>query len=300
LQAAGTNPRLPVPPSIINLPTGAELLHCQRVQWMIDEFFSTWMRDISNQVIALGGVGVALMLAALPVPALEGVAIPVALISSGSYALLQVLGIGAISSAATNAKKAALRQALYAATNAKAAQAAWNSTVDGFSDVDGAVRTVWKTLIWSDWFNHLYDATNHNSTTEPGKWVLTGYDGSVCAVTAGYPPNGNYTSQPGSIAGNGTRQAIAWPNGQMTNPSGDVSNITEYLPGDQAGAVIQYISGGPLRIVMFNSNGTVTSTSLGASFPSKTFDPGEAGNGILVDTFTTGGDAVFTLFYERP
>lgn len=181
LQLASANPKLPELISIVDLPSESELLHCQRVQWMIDEFFGTWMSDIAIHLGALEGVAVSIAMAALVVGTAGIGAIPLAVLSAGAGAVIQVQDLGALKNDATIAKRAALRQALYAAPNAAAAQEAWNTTIEGFTDGSAAVRLAWRVLIWSDWFNHLYDPIGHNSTTEPGSWDLTGYDGAICA-----------------------------------------------------------------------------------------------------------------------
>lgn len=187
LQLASASPRQPALISTVNLPSASELLHCQRVQWMIDDFFVTWMGDIAIHLGALEGAAVAIAMAALVVGTAGIGAIPLAALSSGAYAIIQVQDLAALKNEATSAKRIALRQALYSAPNAAAAQAAWNATIDSFQDVNAAIRLAWRVLIWSDWFNHLYDAAGHNSTTEPGSWILSGYDGNVCNPTDTLP-----------------------------------------------------------------------------------------------------------------
>jgi hypothetical protein len=298
LQAAGANVRLPAIPSIIDLPTGAELLHCQRVQWMIDAFFNEWMGDIGTQLQALGGVGVALMLAALPVPVLEGAAIPVAMISAGAYALVQVLDLGSISSAATTAKKAALRQALYAEANASLAQIAWNRTVDGFGDVDGTIRQVWKKLIWADWFNNLYDATNHNSTTEPGKWGLTGYDGAVCAPIIPTPGYTVMNSEAITMTVYGASQGIVWSTGSPIPPAGSMFDKNVFLPGDRRGDTITWLSGYTVRITMFDAVGGYRMTMIGPTNPVHIVASDEGIGGFMLTAWDNWPTNVFSIGYE--
>jgi hypothetical protein len=207
LQASAGNPKLPLPISTINLPTGAELLHCQRVQWMIDYFFNEWMADVAQTASGVQGASVGIGLGVLVAGTGTAAAIPIAIFSAGIAGLLaaESQGLAGLKTQATTAKRAALRQALYAAQNASAAQAAWNATIDGFSDVHIAYRTAWKLLIWANWFNDLYDAANQNSTTVSGKWDLDGYDGSVCVVAP--TPTGTWYTFSSSF-GNGANRAV--------------------------------------------------------------------------------------------
>jgi hypothetical protein len=252
LQASAGNPKIPLPISTINLPSGAELLHCQRVQWMIDYFFNEWMQDVATTASGVQGASVGIGLGVLVAGTGTAAAIPIAIFSSGIAALLaaQSQGLQGLKTQATTAKRAALRQALYAAQNASAAQAAWNATIDGFSDVNIGYRTAWKVLIWSNWFNDLYDATGQNSTTVPGKWDLDGYDGSVCApvLMDCQTSDSQVSHSTGGFVGTFNALAVlpvgmTWLN-SVTSTSGEVTNIPPtWILGDLFGYRIRVISG---------------------------------------------------------
>lgn len=274
LMAAPDSPRLPELISIVDLPSESELLHCQRVQWMIDEFFGQWMGDVALHLTAVQGVGIALALAALVV-ATGGIgAIPLAMLSGASAAIIQVEDLSALSDDATIAVKAALRQALYGAQNASAGATAWHATIDTLVGLNPAVALAWHRLIWADWFNHLYDAANHNSTTEPGSWDLSGYDGAICAPIV---DDGCYEGT--SVSGGFGRQYIGWWHpGAITSDNDGANNIVgdgNALICDPYGMTIEntgtthirfyvYIAG-PTYTVWIAPGATATVTHTGAT-----------------------------------
>lgn len=150
---------------------------------MIDFFFDDWMVSLGDMIQNAGDAAIAIGLAALVV-ATEGIgAIPLSLLSSGFIAARAArdAGVDGMQTEMNGARRATLRNALYSAPTAAAAQSAWNTAIDGMTDVNVVYRTIWKVLVWSTWFNDLYDADNHNFSTEPPLWNLSGYDENACS-----------------------------------------------------------------------------------------------------------------------
>jgi hypothetical protein len=256
---------------------------------MIDYFFNEWMADVAQTASGVQGASVGIGLGVLVAGTGTAAAIPIAIFSAGIAALLaaQSQGLQGLKTQATTAKRAALRQALYAATNASAASTAWNSTIDGFSDVHIGYRTAWKTLIWSNWFNDLYDAAAQNSTTVPGKWDLDGYDGSICSVGS-FPASGSIRSSAVFITGYANRQCIVWPNGvEFTDWVGYHYNGNVGNPINPSGLrfTISDTSSGQIRFVpLFDGSADHELRNQGNG---STYAPGATWgvNGFYIDTF---------------
>lgn len=193
------------------LPSEQQQEHCRRVQWMLDEYFNVWIPRIRDGVRVVNGVGTAVVLTALLATGIG--AIPSALISGSAVAVNAAwnAGVDGMVNQATAPRRVLLRQALYAADSPAAAATAWANTIDSMSEVPQAYRDVWKSLIWSSWFNDLFDQTK-TPANSGGAWNTAGYDGSVCA-----PPTGNCQSP-----GDGW---ICWQQGEVTLSAGQQHNI---------------------------------------------------------------------------
>lgn len=167
------------------LDIGALGEHCARVQWMIDFYFDNWLKTVGDTVKVAGDAAIAIGLAALTVSSAGIGAIPLSLLTSGFIAARAARdeGVGGLQTEMTSPRRAALRDALYSASSAEAAQAVWYATIDTMTDVNEAYRLCWKAFIWSSWFNDLYNPTEHNNTTEPPLWNLTGYSEGACSLT---------------------------------------------------------------------------------------------------------------------
>jgi len=251
-----------IPPALstVDLLTPASALHCQRVQWMVSYYFNTWLQSLVEGVGAVGIAGAGVAVTAVIVGT-EGLgALPLALLSTATAAMVATLstGIDGVTTQATLARRAALRDALFVATNASAAQTAWYATIDAMVDVNIAYRTVWKTLIWSSWFNDLFDAANHNSTTNPPLWNLAGLDGTACSgLSAGCiqynSASVSHGSSPGS-ASYGTR-AFAVFTADVAQVSRAGGNPTWeaycWYTATSTAVTVNWVSGAPRVVAAF-------------------------------------------------
>lgn len=184
-------PRTPPVLSLVELPSEELQEHCRRVQWMIDFYFDSWLQQVADTTNLVRGFGLSIALGAL---AASGIGlVPVTVLGGAITAIQEAYthGIEGIVVAASISRRGLLRQALYDAPNASSAINAWYAAVDTMDDVNIAYRAAWKLLIWSTWFNDLYDQAGHNSTTDPGSWETDGYDGTLCA---GAPEPGSWVT----------------------------------------------------------------------------------------------------------
>ena len=173
-------PKVQPVPTTTTLPSNQLQEHCKRVQWMIDYYFDNWLKLVSDTTNLVRGVGLSIAIGALTLTGFG--AIPLAGLGTAISAIQEcyTLAITGLYQQATSGVRAQLRQALYSATNASQAYSLWISTIDSMSGVNIAYRTAWKFLIWTSWFNDLYNQAGKNSTLQPGTWETAGYSGTAC------------------------------------------------------------------------------------------------------------------------
>lgn len=293
---SGSGVTLPPLPTTDPIAGGALGEHCQRVQWMIDFYFDDWLKKVGDTVKVAGDAAIAIGLAALTVSSAGIGAIPLSLLTSGFIAARAARdeGVGGLQTQMTSPRRAVLRNALYSSVTAESAQAAWYAAIDTMTDVNEAYRLCWKAFIWSTWFNDLYDPTNHNNTTEPPLWNLSGYSDAVCSFVGTIDlliDSDVMTTTDGAV----TFNMIEWPSG-IFSPLGEFSTPALSPSRDNSwkaapiGTTITVVSVASGHVDVLGQGGSTQSLGVGDTFTCPVIFP----NLICWNVIGSGGGA-FTI-----